>query len=94
MLQSRLAEQVPAEPGRWAQPDSWEYVRRLSEAERLTIYLRIVEVRSFADIARLVGKSESAAKMTFYRAIDRLRRDMQRDGVGPDTTLVGGADRV
>jgi len=94
MLQSRLAEQVPAEPDRWAQPDSWEYVRRLSEAERLTIYLRIAEVRSFADIARLVGKSESAAKMTFYRAIDRLRRDMQRDGVGPDTTLAGGADRV
>lgn len=93
-LESRLAQQAPVGTGEWTRPDSWEHVRRLSEAERLAIYLRIAEDRSFADIARLVGKSESATKMTFYRAIDRLRRDMQRDGVGPDTTLVGGADCV
>lgn len=93
-LESRIAEQVATDADGRTRPDSWEYVRRLNEPQRLAIYLRVAEDRSFADIARLVGKSESAAKMTFYRAIDRLRRDMQRAGAGPDSTLVGGADCV
>ena len=75
-------------------PDSWHYVRRLKETERLVIYLRLAEDRSFAEVARLIGKSESATKMTFYRAIDRLRLEMQRDGAGNDVSLVGGANSV
>jgi RNA polymerase sigma-70 factor (ECF subfamily) len=94
MLETRIAQQAPVHADEWTRPASWEYVRRLSEPERLAVYLRIAEDRSFADIARLVGRSEGATKMTFYRAIDRLRRDMQRPGAGPDTTLVGGADLV
>jgi len=93
-LQSRLAEAQPAESTCWIRPDSWEYVRRLKETERLAVYLRVAEDRSFADVARILGKSEGAAKMTFYRAIDRLRREMQRAGAGPDASLVGGADYV
>ena len=91
-LESRLASQVPAETSGWPQLDVWEYSRRLKEKERLTLYLHLTEDRSFADIARLTGRSQSAVKMTFYRAIDRLRQDMQRDGVGPHATLVGGTD--
>lgn len=94
LLQTRLAEHTPVAADGWVRPDSWDYVRRLSETERLVVYLRIAEVRGFSDIAALVGKSESATKMTFYRAIDRLRHVMQRDGEGPDTTRVGGADYV
>lgn len=74
-------------------PSSWEYARRLKEVERLTLYLRIAEEYPFARIAELLGKSESATKMTFYRAIDRLRREMDRDA-GTDSNLVGGADCV
>jgi RNA polymerase sigma-70 factor (ECF subfamily) len=93
-LGSRLAEQPAAGTGEWVRPDSWEYVRRLKETERLAVYLRVAEDRSFADVARLLGKSEAAAKMTFYRAVDRLRAEMERDSAGPATTLVGGADHV
>jgi RNA polymerase sigma factor (sigma-70 family) len=93
LLEQRLADDHVAIGG-WVRPDSWEYVRRLKESERLVVYLRVAEDRSFADVARLLGKSESAAKMTFYRAIERLRRDMQRDGVGATASLQGGADYV
>lgn len=91
-LESRLAEGLSAETSGWTRPESWEYVRRLKETERLVVYLRIAEDRSFSDVARLVGRSEGAVKMTFYRAIDRLRRDMKRDGAGPDLTLEGGTE--
>ena len=94
LLESHLADGLPTEIEAWVRPDSWEYVRRLKETERLAIYLRIAEDRSFADIARLLGKSEGAVKMTFYRAIDRLRREMKRDGASPDAAFVGGADCV
>lgn len=93
-LEARLAREPAAPTEERIRPDSWEYVRRLNENERLAVYLRVAEDRSFADIARLLGKSESAAKMTFYRAIDRLRREMQRDGAGTTASLEGGADCV
>ena len=95
---SRLGSLLAAQPahgtGEWVRPDSWEYVRLLNETERLAVYLRVAEDRSFADVARLLGKSEAASKMTFYRAIDRLRAEMERDSADPATTLVGGADHV
>ncbi len=89
-LEQRLAAGLPREDS-WQRPDSWEYVRRLKEAERLVVYLRIAEDRPFADVGRIVGKSEAAVKMTFYRALERLRRDMQRDAA-PTNNLEGGAD--
>jgi len=94
-LDSQLADAlvVQADSG-WVRPDSWEYVRRLKENERLTIYLRVAEDRSFADIAMLIGKSEAATKMTFYRAIDRLRVEMERERATAATTFTGGADHV
>ncbi len=91
-LESRLASHVRAETSGSSQPDAWEYTRHLKEKERLTVYLRLTEDRSFADIARLTGRSQSAVKMTFYRAIDRLRQDMERDGASPHATLAGGTD--
>ena len=93
-LESRLAQQPASDTSEWVRPDSWEYVRRLKETERLVVYLRVAEDRSFADIARLLGKSEAAAKMTFYRAIDRLRVEMLRDNGGLAATLTGGVDHA
>jgi RNA polymerase sigma-70 factor (ECF subfamily) len=92
--ESQVVSDTAMASEQWTRPDSWEYVRRLNPNERLAVYLRVAEDRSFADIARLLGKSESAAKMTFYRAIDRLRREMHRDGAGTTASLEGGADCV
>ena len=94
LLELHLAEGLATETEAWTRPDSWEYVRRLKETERLLIYLRIAEDRPFADIARLLRKSEGAVKMTFYRAIERLRQEMVRDGASPETVFMGGADCV
>lgn len=89
-LEERVAAGLPREDS-WQRPDSWEYVRRLKEAERLVVYLRVAEGRPFAEIGRITAKSEAAVKMTFYRAIERLRRNMQCDAAH-STTLEGGAD--
>lgn len=94
LLELHLAEGLATETEAWTRPDSWEYVRRLKETERLLVYLRLAEDRSFADIARLLHKSEGAVKMTFYRAIERLRQEMTRDGASPETMFIGGADCV
>jgi len=93
VLSARAAHAEQTADG-WADPDAWRYVRRLREAERLAVYLRVVEERPFTDVARLLGKSESAAKMTFYRVVERLRLDMTHDGLGRSASLAGGAEHV
>ncbi|MDP2181519.1 MAG: sigma factor-like helix-turn-helix DNA-binding protein, partial [Actinomycetota bacterium] len=45
----------------------------LRPAERLAVYLRVIEDRPFAEVAHITGKSEDAAKKTVYRALSRLR---------------------
>ncbi len=93
-LELQLAQQPDCCAPEWVGSDSWEYVRRLKETERLAVYLRVAEDRPFAEIARILGKSEAAAKMTFYRAVDRIRAEMVRDRGTSATTLMGGADNA
>ena len=78
----------------WTQPEVWPCVRMLTEAERLAIYLRVVEERSFSDVARAMGKSEGATKMTFYRALERLRLAMSPAPASHELAAVGGTDDV
>ena len=92
-LAPRLGRESTGCADAWEQLDCWAPVRRLREPERLVLYLRIAEDRPFAEIARLTDRSESAVKMVFYRAIDRLRNDMHC-GAQADTTLEGGAESV
>ncbi len=92
-LVTRLGRESTESADAWERPDSWLPVRRLREPERLVLYLRIAEDRPFAEIARLTDRSESAVKMTFYRAIDRLRKDMRCEAQ-PGTAVEGGAENV
>jgi RNA polymerase sigma-70 factor (ECF subfamily) len=94
LLEARIAETGPQPADGWTQPEVWQHIRRLSEPERLAIYLRVVEERSFSDVARLLGKSEGAAKMTFYRALERLRREMEDASAPLALESVGGIDDV
>jgi RNA polymerase sigma-70 factor (ECF subfamily) len=94
---ARLAESEPtaavsATADAWPYPDAWRYVRPLKEAQRLAIYLRVVEDRPFAEVARTLGVSESAAKMTYYRAVERVRRDMEHDAPGLAQQRLRGAE--
>ncbi len=48
----------------------------LDADQREIIALRVESGMSFAEIATVVGKSEAASKMAFYRAIERLKAGM------------------
>ena len=52
--------------------DVWLSLRRLPEEQRLAVYLRAVEDLDFRTIARLLGKSVGATKMTYYRGVKTL----------------------
>jgi RNA polymerase sigma-70 factor (ECF subfamily) len=91
-LFARIADAEPVAADGWSDPDAWRYVRRLKEAQRLAIYLRVVEDRSFAEVARALGVTENTAKMTFYRALERVRKEMERDGLGRAVPRLGGAE--
>jgi RNA polymerase sigma-70 factor (ECF subfamily) len=88
-LLSRL-DPVPDASLAWADRDWWDAVRALKEGERLVVYLRAVEDRSFSDIARVTRRGESAVKMTFYRAVEKLRRSYERSDVSAFSSVAGG----
>lgn len=61
----------------WRDAAVFAHVRALDEHARLVLFLRVVEDRPFAEVARIVSKKEGAVKMTYYRAIERLRKSMR-----------------
>ena len=58
----------------------------LPSKQRLAVYLRVVEQRPFAEVARAVHKSEQATKQMVYRALKTLRSGMgERLGTVPQS---------
>ena len=51
-------------------------VHALAEPGREVVYLRIFGDLSFAEIGRVLGRSENWARVTFYRAKEKLRKDV------------------
>lgn len=88
-LVARMEETAPVADG-WTDPDWWHALRVLSESERLTVYLRVVEDLSFIEVARIMGKREGAAKMMFYRAVEKLRGQYADHGIASSASLAGG----
>jgi RNA polymerase sigma factor (sigma-70 family) len=56
-----------------------ELLAPLSPEQRLAVYLRVIEDRPFAEVGRITGKGEAAAKKIVYRALERLRSIELRD---------------
>jgi RNA polymerase sigma factor (sigma-70 family) len=54
---------------------------QLTDAQRRVIVLKLFDGRSFAEIAALLGSSESACKMRFSRGLARLREELERKGI-------------
>jgi RNA polymerase sigma factor (sigma-70 family) len=75
----------------------WENLRpvlddalsELNERDRDAITLRIFEQQSFGEIGRMLHLSESAARMRFDRALEKLRVRLRRYGVTSTTTGLG-----
>jgi RNA polymerase sigma-70 factor, ECF subfamily len=93
-LLARIGEAPAPQADGWADPAEWQCVSQLSERQRLVLFLRVVEERPFAEVARAMGVSESAAKMVFHRAVRRLRNSMSHSALRSEDQLEEGAGRA
>ncbi len=58
-------------------------VADLPEGQRQVVVLKLLEGRSFAEIAARLGATEAACKMRFSRGLEALRTELSRQGVEP-----------
>ena len=58
-------------------------LRSLDEAQRRVVVMKVLEGRSFAEIALEVGATEEACRMRLSRGLADLRRQLERRGVTP-----------
>lgn len=55
----------------------------LTEPQRQVVVLRLLEGRSFAEIADSLRTTEVACRMRFMRALQHLRTEFQKEGLTP-----------
>jgi RNA polymerase sigma-70 factor (ECF subfamily) len=83
---SRMPALAVAEPLEYG-PDVAGAIRRALEAlphgQRQVVVLKLIEGWSFREIADRVGATEAACKMRFSRALERLRDELEQEGVEP-----------
>jgi len=60
-----------------------EALEKLPEGQRRVVVLKLLEGRPFAEIARIVGVSEAASRMRSSRGLERLRDELEREGITP-----------
>jgi RNA polymerase sigma factor (sigma-70 family) len=56
---------------------------RLPASQRDVVVLKLLRGASFAEVGRLLGTSEEAARMRFSRALRSLRADLEQEGIEP-----------
>jgi RNA polymerase sigma-70 factor, ECF subfamily len=61
-------------------------LERLAPEERAALLLREVFDSEYAEIARVLGKSEAACRQMVHRARERVRREQPRFDVSPEVT--------
>ncbi len=59
--------------------DLLKQIHLLKEPGREVILLRLYGNLSYAEIGEIMGKSENWARVTFYRAKEQLRKELQND---------------
>jgi RNA polymerase sigma-70 factor, ECF subfamily len=81
---ARRASAMPSEDTRdaadepvWIDIDVGTAIRALSPGQQQVLFLRAIEDMTFEDIGRLVGRTESAVKMQYHRAVRRTRRSLE-----------------
>jgi RNA polymerase sigma-70 factor (ECF subfamily) len=73
---------APELPDTVAERDALERaMRSLPTDQALAVHLRLVEDYSFAEVARLMGKSPAACQMLVLRAGRSLRATLQQEGI-------------
>jgi RNA polymerase sigma-70 factor (ECF subfamily) len=56
---------------------------KLSDLDRLVLVRRLIEDKSFKQIARESGTTEEACRMRFMRALKRIRSEFEKEGLEP-----------
>jgi RNA polymerase sigma-70 factor (ECF subfamily) len=56
---------------------------RLPEGQRQALVLKLLRGARFAEIGKLLGVSEEAAKMRFVRGLQALRAELEQEGIKP-----------
>ena len=54
-------------------------IHALDEDAREVFYLRVMGEMKFSQIGSIMGRTENWARVTFYRAKERIRREMEAD---------------
>jgi RNA polymerase sigma factor (sigma-70 family) len=90
-MQSLLNE--PATDDAWRQiaPLLDDAMGRLGDKDRNAVVLRFFENKSLVEVGGALGTSEDAAKMRVNRALDKLRKILNRRGVSATTAVIAGA---
>jgi RNA polymerase sigma factor (sigma-70 family) len=79
---------LPEETSDTAAPAAWQpylpyldqCLSRLSDPDRQVIWLRFFEEKSLAEVGRVLGVAEEAARKRVRRALDRLQVLLEREG--------------
>ncbi len=58
-------------------------IEALPREQRAVVVMKVLEGRSFGEIARAVNATEGACKMRFSRGIKRLQESLRREGIEP-----------
>lgn len=61
-----------------------EAIARLPIEQRSVVVMKVLEGRSFREIADVLGASEAACKMRLSRAIAQIKSDLNNQGLGSD----------
>lgn len=67
--------------------DIWRLVDRLPAAQRTAMTLRFGEDLSLRSVARMMGKSEPAIKQLIFRAVKRIRSELETNPAGATARL-------
>jgi RNA polymerase sigma factor (sigma-70 family) len=78
-----LAVHEPPEYGRDVAAVLRRGIAELPASQRAVVVLKLIEGRSFREVAERVGTSEAACKMRLARALERLRDHLEEEGVEP-----------
>src|SRR6185312_15762181 len=90
-MQSILNE-PPADEA-WTQiaPLLEDAMAKLGESDRDALVLRFFENKNLREVGAAIGTNEDAAKMRVHRALEKLRKTLEKLGVHSTTAVIAGA---
>lgn len=61
----------------WNDPSVWQALKKLPAEQQQALFFKAVEDRTFKEIAKLTGRTQSAVKMSYYRGAQALAAELR-----------------